>query len=95
MLRANEIAIAGDAEKGSRQLIHIPHDFIVCSLFWYYQAAELKHSFPPTKYMIKPWYLLQHKNMKTKWDETISHRIAPLLANKHNDPAATFNSENC
>jgi len=45
--------------------------------------------------MIKPWNLLQCKSVKTKWHGTISHRIAPHLAIKHNDPAATLNSDNC
>lgn len=39
--------------------------------------------------------LLQQKNMQTMWDGTISHRNAPLLAIRQNDPAATLNSENC
>lgn len=44
VLKASEGTVS-DSEDISRQLLIIPHYFIVCSFFWYYQAAELKHFF--------------------------------------------------
>lgn len=42
VLKASEGAVS-DSEEVSRQLLIIPHYFIVCCLFLYYQAAELKY----------------------------------------------------